>query len=289
MRLIILLLMTASLFSKTAQWSDSVVTQGMMTFIPDAPAVTVPLPRVVLDTTPMNPDDRFLYDNLPESKGTQHGQIPLFLKRSVNYITGIPEKDIPQEINVLPFVLLSKGYRIFKLTDLQAKAAQLLIANGIPILAVMQRIDGYVDENNKVVIGESGSNVSVRIKLTTQKPVSRQKFYTVIKGFSPVERGAITNSYKGEQSDLTMFYTYDDYAFKTELISYFEKGLHGLHRIVNGYQSEPLNERASITEVYIIVQKEMTLKRMKKKLAEIYDQLPQKFGIPEIEEVEDRM
>jgi hypothetical protein len=169
MRLLILLIAAISLFSKTAEWSDSVVTQGMMTFVPDAPAVTLPSQRVVLDTAPMRPDDRFMYDNLPESKGTQHGEIPLFLKKSVNYITGISEKDIPQEMNVLPFVLLSKGYRIFKLTDLQAKASQLLIANGIPILTVMQRIDGYEDDRNSSIIGDINVDLSVRIKIRAPK------------------------------------------------------------------------------------------------------------------------
>jgi hypothetical protein len=81
-------------------------------------------------------------------------------------------------------VLLSKGYRIFKLTELQAKATQLLIANGIPILAVMQRIDKYADERDSELSVTIDAETSVRIKLPTGKPVQRQLFYTVIKGYA---------------------------------------------------------------------------------------------------------
>jgi hypothetical protein len=80
MHLIIIVFISACAYSNTAEWSDSIVTKGVMNFIPDAPAVTIPSQRVVLDTTQMIPDNRFLYDNLPECKVTQHGQAPLFLK-----------------------------------------------------------------------------------------------------------------------------------------------------------------------------------------------------------------
>jgi hypothetical protein len=282
----LLLLLVSLSFSKGYVLTDSVVAQGVISFIPDAPVVKEIVPRVVLDTTPMAPDVRFYFDNIPISQqSSSHGQIPLFLKKAVNYLAGISENDIPQEMNILPFVLQSKGYRIFRLHGLQTRPAQLLIANGLPLMIEMQRIEGYNDPLNDKLFIQIGGNTHA-VKMPMKNPVTRQLYYNVIKGYSPVEGSSVLNIKKGDLDNLTVLYTYDEYAFRIHHSTDLKKELMAMQRIVNGYQDANLNQVMGINAVYLIVPKIMDKKALKAKLDDIYETMPFKFKIPIVEEVD---
>ncbi len=187
-----------------AEIKDSIVTTGLISFIPDAPPIEKLPPKVILDESPMHPEDRFFYGNVPVSEGHSRDQATLFLKRSVHYITGIPESKIPQEIRYLPFVLKANGFSIFKLQNPESKVVQVLLANGIPLLVEMCSVKDRPNGNNKTTV-TVGVTAYTIYGLKKEQPITSQEYYNVIKGYSPIESLVLEGLKIGEKEKSVCF------------------------------------------------------------------------------------
>jgi hypothetical protein len=274
----------ASVFSGTPapQIYDSIVTSGILAYVPDAPPLEKIPPKLLLDENPMPADERFFYANTPAARMHSRDQGTLFLKKAVHYITGIPESKIPQEIKYLPFVLKSRGFRIYKLQKLESKAAQVLLANGIPLLVEMCSVEGRGNAENKntVTVGETTYSIS---RADKPKPVTSQEYYDVIKGYAPIETGVLYGLRKGEEKESAVFYLYDDYAFTAFVKDLLPIQFREMFLIAHQSQTTAQGQLCRINRAFIIVPAVQDEEKMRKSLVAMMDKVPLTYALPEIE------
>lgn len=255
------------------------------------PASHIPL-KVVLDPKPMEPDLRSKYQNIPVSSKTVRWEDTLYLRECIHYLTGFPISEIPNNMELLAEWLPTKGYRIFRAHELQAKALEAVICNNMYVLALMNKRKVEID-GNKTAKERTNKKEKAALKQSENGCdtiwIPFLLYYNIIKGYEIIQRQSPRE--RNRVSMDVLLYLYNDNKIIAGESDHLEYDYEEMIQVIKDkaeWIDPPHIYREKIQKIFLIVPDTFSKRKMEKHIKTTMENVPLSFKTPEFEELKPR-